>query len=247
MLFIVGAGPGDLELLTIKAYNLIKKAKIILFDNLINKEILGLAGKNCIKIYVGKHPYGNYTPQQDINALIEYYSKQFDQIVRLKGGDPYLFGRGFEEWTWAKALGLEVQYIPGISSMQGAGLNDIPLTHRGVSEGLWLLTGMKQNGEITADLKLAVQSNSTVILYMAMGKLAEIARTYVLHNKGDTPAAIIQQASLAQQKKVICQVKDIERISNERQLQHPAILIIGQVVLLQYQLDALVANHRHIG
>src|SRR5690606_3715160 len=104
--------------------------------------------------------------------------------------DPYIFGRGFEEWLYAKTLGIAVEYIPGISSMQGTGVNDIPLTHRGISEGVWALTGMKSNGEMAADLTLAAQSNSTVIIYMGMRKLTEIARTYVLHGKGDTPAAI---------------------------------------------------------
>ncbi|MFD2742470.1 uroporphyrinogen-III C-methyltransferase, partial [Sphingobacterium populi] len=183
-LFIIGSGPGDPDFLTIKAYNTLKRSKVALFDNLVSQEILDLCPEDCKKVYVGKHPYGKYVPQEDINTLISYYCNRFSTVVRLKGGDPYIFGRGFEEWLHAKSLGITVEYIPGISSMQGAGSNSIPLTHRGVSEGVWALTGMKNNGEMAADLMLAAQSNSTVIIYMGMRKLTEIARTYVLYGKG---------------------------------------------------------------
>ncbi|MDR6735594.1 uroporphyrinogen-III C-methyltransferase [Sphingobacterium sp. 2149] len=244
-LFIVGSGPGDPELLTIKAYKAIKNAQVLLYDNLINREILQIADKNCKKHYVGKHPYGKYVPQQDINELILYYCSKFERVVRLKGGDPYLFGRGFEEWLTVQHRSINISYIPGISSMQGAGLNDIPLTHRGVSEGVWALTGMKKDGTLSADLPLAVQSRSTVVIYMGMRKLDEIARTYVLYGKGETPAAIIQHASLPQQKQVCCKVKDIVMISKVHNMGHPAIIVIGAVVDLQHTL-AVAAEQRHI-
>lgn len=244
-LFIVGAGPGDPELLTIKAYKTIENAQVILYDNLISLELLDIADKNCIKYYVGKHPYGKYTPQEEINEVILHYCQKFERVVRLKGGDPYLFGRGFEEWLTVKDHNINVIYIPGISSMQGAGLNHIPLTHRGVSEGVWALTGMKKDGSLSADLSLAVQSNSTVVIYMGMRKLDEIARIYVLNSKGSTPAAIIQNASLPNQKQVLCQVKDLVKASRESGLQHPAIIVIGEVVNLQHT-AAIALEQRHI-
>ncbi|RKO72483.1 uroporphyrinogen-III C-methyltransferase [Sphingobacterium puteale] len=244
-LFIVGSGPGDPELLTIKAYKAIQNAKVILYDNLINEKILNIADKNCIKRYVGKHPYGKYVPQEEINDLILYYCQNFDHVVRLKGGDPYLFGRGFEEWLTVRDQNINVTYIPGISSMQGAGLNSIPLTHRGVSEGVWALTGMKKDGSLSADLPLAVQSKSTVVIYMGMRKLDEIARTYVLYGKGDTPAAIIQHASLPQQKQVLCKAKDLVRASRENGLGHPAIIVIGEVVNLHHAVS-IAMEQRHI-
>lgn len=243
---IVGSGPGDLELLTIKAYKAIKNAEILLYDNLVNEEMLHIASKECQKIYVGKHPYGKYMPQDDINTLIAYYCERFSSVVRLKGGDPYIFGRGFEEWFVAKGLDIDVEYIPGISSMQGAGLSDIPLTHRGVSEGIWVLTGMKKNGDIAADLSLAVHSNSTVVIYMGMRKLAEIARIYSMHGKGGKPAAIIQQVSRAAEKKVVCKVKDLVKVSQEARMSHPAIIVIGEVVDLQYNLSSLLQQERNI-
>lgn len=244
-LFIVGSGPGDPELLTLKAYKAIENAEVILYDNLINEEILQIADKNCIKHYVGKHPYGKYVPQEEINELILHYCERYDSVVRLKGGDPYLFGRGFEEWLTVKGKNIAVNYIPGISSMQGAGINNIPLTHRGISEGVWALTGMKKDGSLATDLPLAVQSRSTVVIYMGMRKLDEIARTYVLYGKGETPAAIIQHASLPQQKQVVCKAKDLVRASKQNGLGHPAIIVIGEVVDLQYSL-AMANEQRHI-
>jgi len=244
-LFIVGSGPGDPELLTLKAYKAIENAEVILYDNLVNEEILQIADKNCIKHYVGKHPYGKYIPQEEINELILHYCERYDNVVRLKGGDPYLFGRGFEEWLTVQGKNIAVSYIPGISSMQGAGINNIPLTHRGISEGVWALTGMKKDGSLATDLTLAVQSKSTVVIYMGMRKLDEIARTYVLYGKGETSAAIIQHASLPQQKHVLCKAKDLVRISKEHNIGHPAIIVIGDVVDLQHTL-AHAAEQRYI-
>ncbi|WP_437918993.1 uroporphyrinogen-III C-methyltransferase [Sphingobacterium sp. LRF_L2] len=231
-LYVVGSGPGDPELLTIKAYKAIEQAQVILYDNLINKDLLDVADENCVKCYVGKLPYGKYMPQEEIHNLIIYYCQQYDRVVRLKGGDPYIFGRGFEEWTIAKEIGVAVDYIPGISSMQSVGLSDIPLTHRGISEGVWALTGTKKDGDLSADLHLAIKSKSTVVIYMGMRKLDEIARTYVLQGKGETPAAIIQYASLPQQRQVVCEVKDLVKASQEKDLGHPAIIVIGEVVRL---------------
>ncbi|PRD49061.1 uroporphyrinogen-III C-methyltransferase [Sphingobacterium haloxyli] len=246
VLKIVGSGPGDLELLTIKAYKCIENADILLYDNLVNEKMLDIASKKCQKIYVGKRPYGKCVPQENINALIAYYCKRFSNVVRLKGGDPYVFGRGFEEWLVAKTLGVDVEYVPGISSMQGVGLNDIPLTHRGISEGVWALTGMKADGDMAADLSLAVHCNSTVVIYMGMRKLAEIARTYLMNGKGDKPAAIIQQVSQANEKKVVCKVKDLVKVSRETRMSHPAIIVIGEVVNLQHDLLSLLRPERNI-
>lgn len=244
-LFIIGAGPGDPELLTIKAHKMIKKAQVILYDNLINPELLDIADKNCIKCYVGKHPYGKYVPQEEINEAILHYCQKFECVVRLKGGDPYLFGRGFEEWLTVKGRNIEVTYIPGISSMQASGLNNIPLTHRGISEGVWAITGMKKDGSLSTDLHLAIQSKSTVVIYMGMRKLDEIARAYVFYGRGNTPAAIIQHASLPNQKQVFCPVSDLVRASRENKLEHPAIIIIGEVVNLQ-QTEIISREQRYI-
>ncbi len=229
-LYVVGAGPGDPELITMKGYRILKEADVILYDNLANKDLLELAKPECEKIYVGKRPYSAYTPQEDILEMIKHYAFTKGKVVRLKGGDPFIFGRGFEEILFAREHGIATHYIPGISSMQAVGLEDIPLTHRAVSEGIWVVTGTKKDGALSGDLRLAMQSNSTVVIYMGMKQLDQIANTYIEAGNGDMPAAIIQHASLPKQKMVKGLVKDIAQMAESKQLTHPAIIIIGPVV-----------------
>lgn len=229
-LFIMGAGPGDPELLTIKAYNVLKSAEVILYDNLSNAKLLEIAPKGCKMIYVGKKPYKNCTPQQEINELIVEYAQSHRVVVRLKGGDPFIFGRGFEELLFAEAHGVKVQYIPGISSMQGSGFIDVPLTHRGISESVWIITGTKKDGSLSKDLACAMKTTATVVIYMGMKKLTEISSAYKLAGLGTIPAAIIQHATLPQQRQGICEVQDIQQMALKEGLAHPAIIIIGDVV-----------------
>ena len=228
-LFVIGAGPGDPELLTMKAYKVLQQADAILYDNLANKDLLSLAKPGCEIIYVGKQPYGAYTPQETIHELIKQYAYSKGTVVRLKGGDPFIFGRGFEEVVFARENGIETHYIPGITSMQASGFENIPLTHRSVSESVWMVTGTKKDGRLSADLKLAMQSNATVVIYMGMKKLAEIVQTYTEAGNAEMPAAIIQHASLPQQKSVRGMVKDLPALVEQHHLTHPAIIIIGRV------------------
>lgn len=229
-LYVIGAGPGDPELITLKAYKILQQCKVLLYDNLANSDLLGFAPEDCEKIYVGKHPYGEYTPQEAIHEMIKEKAYQKGMVVRLKGGDPFIFGRGFEEVLFAREHGIATYYIPGITSMQAAGFGDIPLTHRNISEGIWVLTGTKKDGGLSSDLRLAMQSNATVVIYMGMKKLKEIAQTYLAEGMGETPAAIIQHATLAKQKSAKGKVKDLSELAESAKLTHPAIIIIGEVV-----------------
>jgi uroporphyrin-III C-methyltransferase len=228
-LYVIGAGPGDPELITIKGYKILQQANVILYDNLANKELLALAGDDCEKLYVGKQPYGDYTSQERILELIKEKAFEKGLVVRLKGGDPFIFGRGYEEMLFAREHGIESFYIPGITSMQASGFENIPLTHRSVSESVWMVTGTKKDGRLSADLKLAMQSNATVVIYMGMKKLDEIVQTYIEAGNADMPAAIIQHASLPQQKSVRGVVKDLPALVIQHHLTHPAIIIIGRV------------------
>jgi len=228
-LFVLGAGPGDPELITVKGYKILQQANVILYDNLANKALLDIAKADCEKIYVGKHPYGSYTPQETIHEMIKHYAFTKGSVVRLKGGDPFIFGRGFEEIMYAREQGIKTHFIPGISSMQASGFLDIPLTHRAMSEGIWIITGTKKDGTLSADLKLAMQSNATVVIYMGMKQIDSIAETYVAEGRGQTPAAIIQHASLPHQKAVKGLVKDLPEMAAKHQLTYPAIIIIGEV------------------
>ncbi len=232
-LFVLGAGPGDPELLTVKGYKILQQAEVILYDNLANKELLDLAPPHCDTIYVGKQPYGQYTPQESILEMIKHFAFTRGRVVRLKGGDPFIFGRGFEEIIYARQQGIKTHFIPGITSMQACGLEDIPLTHRAVSEGIWVVTGTKKDGTLSADLRLAMQSNATVVVYMGMKQLDAIAGTYINEGRGSTPAAIIQHASLKQQKSASGLVKDLPVLAAANGLTYPAIIIIGNVVELK--------------
>lgn len=232
-LYVVGAGPGDPELITLKAYKILQQTPVILYDNLANKDLLAIAADDCEKIYVGKHPYGSYTPQEQIHELIKEKAFLKGMVVRLKGGDPYIFGRGYEEVLFARQHGIETFYIPGITSMQAVGLEDIPLTHRNICESIWIVTGTKKDGSLSADLRLAIQSKATVVVYMGMKKLAEISRVFVEENAGDLPAAIIQHASLPKQKMQRGLVRDLQKIAEEGQLTHPSIIVIGRVVNIE--------------
>ncbi|MEJ7769353.1 MAG: uroporphyrinogen-III C-methyltransferase [Chitinophagaceae bacterium] len=228
-LIVVGAGPGDPELLTIKAYKALQQADVVLYDNLANKELLAFTREDCEKQYVGKQPYGNYTPQETIHALIKEMAFTKGKVVRLKGGDPYIFGRGFEEILFAREQGIKTSYIPGITTMQTAGLEDIPLTHRHVSEGFWVMTGTKEDGSLTNDLALAIRSKATVIIYMGMKKLATIAAIYMAEGSGHMPAVIIQHATLPQKKIAKGFIRDLPFLAEQHHISHPAIIIIGHV------------------
>lgn len=229
-LFVIGGGPGDPELITLKGYKVLKRAEVILYDNLINKKLLEIAPKDCKMVYVGKQPYGNYTPQEVIHELIKEYALTHQVVVRLKGGDPFIFGRGFEEVLFAEEHGIPAHYIPGISSMQASGLSGIPLTHRGVSESMWIITGTKKDGSLSNDLRCAINSSATVVIYMGMKKLEEIADIYKQAGLGAMPAAIIQHATLPHQKKVVCKAEELPQAAVNNGLTYPAIIIIGKVV-----------------
>ncbi|MES2276498.1 MAG: uroporphyrinogen-III C-methyltransferase [Bacteroidota bacterium] len=228
-LIVLGAGPGDPELITVKGQRVLQQADVVLYDNLANKELLNLTKASCENVYVGKQPYGEYTTQEEIHQMIAHYAFTKGTVVRLKGGDPFIFGRGYEEIIYARALGIQTQFIPGITTMQAAGFEDIPLTHRSLSEGIWVITGTKKDGTLSADLRLAMQSNATLVIYMGMKQLGVIADTYIKENRGDTPTAIIQHASLPQQKVAKGKIKDMPALAAQQGLTYPAIIIIGQV------------------
>jgi uroporphyrin-III C-methyltransferase len=181
---------------------------------------------------VGKQPYGPAITQEQIHELIREKAKTTQKIVRLKGGDPFIFGRGFEEAIFARELGMQVTYVPGISSMQTAGLADIPLTHRAISDGVWIITGTRKDGSLSNDLRLALRSKATVVIYMGMHQLSAISRLYQQEGYGKMPAAIIQDASLPDQQVAVGTAAQLPTLALRHQLSNPAIIIIGEVVSL---------------
>ncbi|MEO5893173.1 MAG: uroporphyrinogen-III C-methyltransferase [Ferruginibacter sp.] len=233
LLSLVGAGPGDPELITIKAINAIAAANVILYDALASEELLDYASPAAIKRFVGKRYGCHALSQLEINRLIVEYAHSHGHVVRLKGGDPFVFGRAGEEIMAARAEGIDVVVIPGISSALAVPATQmIPLTCRGINESFWVTTGTTQSGHISTDIKLAAQSSATVVILMAMSKLEAIMDIFAANGKSNTAVAIIQDGTTAREKMVIGTVKDIAFRAQHAQLTNPAIIIVGDVVQL---------------
>lgn len=230
---LIGAGPGDPDLITVKAIKAIASADVILYDALANEDLLKYASSKCIKRFVGKR-YGCHSlSQQEINHLIIENAFSHGRVVRLKGGDPFVFGRAQEEIEAARAAAIPVEVIPGISSAIAVPASQmIPLTCRGINESFWVTTGTTQSGYISSDIKLAAQSSATVIILMAMSKLEAIMDIFKEYGKGNTPVAIIQNGTTEQEKIVIGTVKNIFFKAQYEGLCNPAVIVVGEVVRL---------------
>jgi len=239
-LTVVGAGPGDEELITLKAIKAIESADVILYDALINESLLKYASENVELIFVGKRK-GCYAFQQEqINELIVNKAKEKGHVVRLKGGDPFIFGRGAEEIDYVRPFGLETYVVPGISSALAVpAYQGIPLTKRGSSESFWVVTATTKDHVLSKDVALAAKSTATVVILMGMHKLAEIVKTFYVENKKNTPVAIIQNGTRKNEKVVIGTIRNIQQVVNEQQLTSPAIIIIGDVVQDRVILDSI--------
>ncbi|HEY4149613.1 MAG TPA: uroporphyrinogen-III C-methyltransferase [Chitinophagaceae bacterium] len=232
-LLLVGAGPGDPELITLKAIRALESADVILYDALANDALLQHARPGTITRFVGKRYGCHALSQQEINQLIVEYAFSHGRVVRLKGGDPFVFGRAQEEIEVARQAGIPVEVIPGISSALAVPAGQmIPLTCRGINESFWVTTGTTQSGDISPDLLLAAQSSATIIILMAMSKLETIMEIFAAYGKSETPVAIIQDGSTPREKMIIGNVKDIFFRAQYAQMANPAIIIVGEVVKL---------------
>jgi len=229
-LTVVGAGPGDPELITLKAINTLKSANVVLYDALIDTQLLSYCNESCEQIYVGKKP-GESHSQKAINELIVEKAYALGHVVRLKGGDPFVFGRGQEEIDFANQFGLITGYVPGISSSIAApSAANIPLTVRGVSDGFWVMTGTKSDGSLSSDLVLGLQSNATLIILMGMNQLEAIAKICQEVGKGEVAAAIVQSATTKNQKLGFGYAGKLDKIAEKNDLRNPAVIVIGEVV-----------------
>ncbi|MEH6620573.1 uroporphyrinogen-III C-methyltransferase [Maribacter arcticus] len=229
-LTVVGAGPGDIELITLKAIKALENADVVLYDALVNEELLDYA-KNAELIFVGKRK-GCYAYQQEqINELIVSRAKSHGHVVRLKGGDPFVFGRGSEEMEYAASFGLEVGMVPGISSsLSVPAYQNIPVTKRGASESFWVITGTTKEHKLSTDVALAAKSSATVVILMGMSKLPQIVALFKSEGKSDTPIAIIQNGTRENEKLGIGTIETIVEVVEKEELSNPAIIIIGEVV-----------------
>lgn len=241
-LTVVGAGPGDPDLITLKAIKALNSANVLLYDALINIDLLNYAPENTEKIFVGKRK-GCYAYQQgQINELIVNRAKSHGHVVRLKGGDPFIFGRGAEEIEYARQFGLETAMVQGVSSALAVPASQgIPLTKRGVSESFWVVTGTTKSHQLSKDVALAAKSTATVVILMGMGKLDEIVQIFSDENKQNTPVAIIQNGTTENEKFGIGTIETIRQIVAENHLSSPAIVVIGEVVKERVELN-LISN-----
>lgn len=229
-LTVVGAGPGDPELITLKAVKTLESANVVLYDALVDTSLLNYCTVTCEKIYVGKKP-GESHSQDAINELIVEKAFALGHVVRLKGGDPFVFGRGQEEIDFAKRFGLVTGYVPGISSSISApSAANIPLTVRGVSDGFWVMTGTKSDGSLSSDLQLGLQSNATLIILMGMNQLEAISKICQAHGKGEVATAIVQSATTKNQKIGFGFAGELDKIAQKNDLRNPAVIVIGEVV-----------------
>ncbi len=227
---LVGAGPGDPELITLKAVKALRRADVVLYDALIDAALLDYCRPGAEKIYVGKKP-GQSHSQDAINFLMVEKALAGLHVVRLKGGDPFVFGRGQEEIEFARKYGLEVEYVPGISSSIAApGSAGIPLTVRGVSESFWVVTGTKSDGSLSKDLCLALCSTATIVVLMGMNKLQAIADLCRTLGKADLPAAIIQNGTTPDERVALGTAWELPRLALEHKLSNPAVIVLGEVV-----------------
>ena len=242
-LSLVGAGPGDPELITLKAINAIKRADVILYDALANEDLLEYSSDKAVKEFVGKRFGCHALGQQEINSKIIEYAFSHGRVVRLKGGDPFVFGRAQEEIEAARTAGIEVEVIPGISSALAVpAAQMIPLTCRGMNESFWVTTGTTKSGQISEDIKLAAQSSATVVILMAISKLEAIMNIFSQYGKAETPVAIIQDGTTPKEKMVIGKVKDVFFRAEFAGLTNPAVIIVGEVVSLHSSVANMVKN-----
>jgi uroporphyrin-III C-methyltransferase len=237
---LVGAGPGDAELITLKAVKALNTADVVLYDALVNEELLDHVPDSAVKVYVGKRS-GDHTYSQDtVNRLMVDYAINYGHVVRLKGGDPFVFGRGFEELEFAAAHNIPAQIIPGISSSIAVPeLQNIPVTHRGLSESFWVVTGTTADGSISNDLIEASRSKATVVVLMGIHKLAEITEIFKGAGKNNLPVAVIQSGSTNHEKVAIGVVDNIIEVVKENNITSPALLVFGEVVSLHPQFQSM--------
>ena len=237
--YLVGAGPGDPELLTLKALRLMQQADVVVYDRLVSKPILELCRRDATKIYVGKARSDHSVPQDGINALLVELAQQGKRVCRLKGGDPFIFGRGGEEIQELFAANVTFQVVPGITAASGcSAYAGIPLTHRDYAQSVRFLTGHLKEGSPELPWNELVYENQTLVLYMGLVGLERICQELIAHGQRDSmPVALVSKGTTPEQKVVVGTLADIASKLAEHEIVAPTLTIIGEVVNLREQLQ----------
>jgi uroporphyrin-III C-methyltransferase len=236
---LVGAGPGEPDLLTVRAVKVLQAAQVVLYDNLVSDAILALVAQGAERIYVGKEDRRHTMPQEAITELLVRIAQSGRPVVRLKGGDPYVFGRGGEEAQALAEAGIPFEVVPGITAAQGvSAYAGIPLTHRDHAASVVFATGHSKEGGDEPDWAALARPRQTVVFYMGVGALPRICQQLVAHGlRADTPAAVIERATTAQQRVVTGTLLTLPAIAAARAVAAPALIVVGSVVSLHRTLN----------
>lgn len=234
--YLVGTGPGDADLITIKALKCIRNADIILYDRLVNKSLLDEAKPTATFVFCGKHPNNHTMNQEEINHLLIKYGKQCKIVTRLKGGDPIIFGRGAEEAEALAKSGIPFEIVPGITAgIAAPAYAGIPITHRELGSSFAVVTGHGSKGKINdVNWNSLAKGVDTLVIYMGIGNLSEICSVLLYHGKmADTPVALIHWGTTTQQRTVIGTLSTIVESAKREKISNPSMIVIGEVVRLR--------------
>lgn len=238
---IVGAGPGDPELITVKAVNRLREAEVVLYDRLVSEELLAYVGPYAELVYCGKAPGRHAMPQAEIERRLIRCALDGKRVVRLKGGDPFVFGRGGEEALALAAAGIPYEVIPGITSALGAAASaGVPLTHRGAAASFACVTGSRCNGGDQAPVRwdLLAHGVDTLAIYMGVSQIAAIRGELLRHGKpASTPVALIESGTTRGQRTFTCTLDDMHKLAAAVKLSNPALILVGEVVRVREQLQ----------
>jgi uroporphyrin-III C-methyltransferase/precorrin-2 dehydrogenase/sirohydrochlorin ferrochelatase len=237
--YLVGAGPGDPELLTIRAWRIIQRADVALYDHLVSTAVLDLLPAACERIYVGKERDNHTLPQEEINHLLVRLAREGKCVVRLKGGDPFVFGRGGEEIDTLAAQGVPFEVVPGITAALGvASYAGIPLTHRDYAQACVFVTGHLKDGSMDLDWPALARPRQTIVVYMGLLGLPVLCSQLIAHGAAaDLPAAVVQQGTTGDQRVVTGTLGTLPALVAEAMLQPPTLIIVGDVVRLRERLN----------
>lgn len=244
--YLVGAGPGDPGLLTIKAADLLQAADCVIYDYLVNPEILRYAAPHAEKIYVGKSGGGHHWQQDDINQLLIQKANEHRLVVRLKGGDPFVFGRGGEEALALVEAGIEWEVVPGVTAGSSvAAYAGIPVTHRGISSSVAFVTGHETTGKSQPNIRWEHLANGTdtLVFFMGVAHIYDISEQLIQHGRSAaTPVAVVRWGTYNEQEVYVSDLANIANVVEREQVKAPALIVVGEVVRLREKLSWFTAS-----
>ncbi len=237
-LTLVGAGPGDPDLITVKGMKALRQADVVLYDALVHPDLLEYAPE-AVHISVGKRAGKASVPQDTILQLIKESAHKYGHVVRLKGGDPFVFARGFEELEYAKKHSIETDVVLGISSIMLPGLYNIPLTCRGLNHSFTVVTATTAEGVLSGDVLVAAEHSPTTIFFMGLGKVDQIVAAYKKNGRADLPVAVVSRGSLSDDGVLFGKVNTIEEVIKKSNPMAPALLVFGECADLSKELEVM--------